>query len=236
MLLVNAGMGLQLANWDIWSHPNPPQTAARWISSDTWMLVSPLHAFLAFTIKNKNFLTAHIIGRSCSYSILLLKMQHSYMKIKAKRFRWNGRVLREQLPGEHCQMGKIYWAGSHGISLGLGSDLFSIFINNLDERVESPFVEFQLRARDTREEGISAQEISVIRGMVWKGTGCNLVKTSTNLHLCWNNQLHRHTVGARSQIKLCCKGGPDGAMTQLWKEGTLGWVGQMEMLHVGCGG
>lgn len=64
-------------------------------------------------------------------------------------------------------------------------------------------LEFQQRARDTREEGISAREISVIRGMVWKETGCNLVKTSTNLHLFENNQLHRHTVGESSQIKLC---------------------------------
>lgn len=29
-------------------------------------------------------------------------------------------------------------------------------------------LEFQLRARDAREERISAQEISVIKGMVWK--------------------------------------------------------------------
>lgn len=138
------------------------------------------------------------------------------------------RVLRKQLPGEHCQMGKIYWAGSHGISLGQGSGLysgFSLIIWMKGQR--GLLLEFQLRARDTREKGISAREISVIRGMVWKGTGCNLVKTSTILHLCWNNQLHRPTVAASSQIKLCCKGGSDGAMTQLWKEGRnvgLGWT------------
>lgn len=56
-------------------------------SSDTWMLVSLLHVFLALTIKIKNFLTAHIIGRSCMYNILPLEMQCSYVKIKEKMFR-----------------------------------------------------------------------------------------------------------------------------------------------------
>lgn len=61
------------------------------------------------------------------------------------------RVLREQLPGEHCQMGKIFRAGSLGVSVGLGSGLFSIFINNLDEGVESPFV--RVSAKSERHQG-----------------------------------------------------------------------------------
>lgn len=150
MLLANAGMGLQLAGWDIWSHPNPPQTAASWISSDTWMLVSLLHVFLALTIKKK-ILRSHIIGRSCSYNILLLEMQHSYMKIQEKG---------PDEMTESTRRAVTRWALSNGRDLlswlpwvipRPGFRPIQFFINNLDERVESPFV--RVSAKSERHQG-----------------------------------------------------------------------------------